>query len=161
MSVRVAAIADAEAIARVEVESWHAAYRELIPAGRLAGFTVGRRAMAWRRSLGERAGNRTTVFELDGDLVGFAAVGRSRDLAGWGEIRELYVAPEAWGRGVGSALFAEAIPWLAARGLPSVMLWMLAGNQRALRFYQGNGFVLDGSGKTEDGLRQLRLRRPG
>ena len=159
MPVRIATLDDAEAIARVQVASWHAAYRELIPASRLATFTVPHRALAWRRSLRERGALRTTVFEV-GEVVGFAAIGRSRDLAGWGEIRELYVAPDAWGRGVGSALFADAIAWLCARSLPSVMLWMLEGNSRALQFYQGSGFALDGARKTEDGYRQVRLRRP-
>ena len=38
-------------------------------------------------------------------------------------------------------------------------LWVLEGNARALQFYQGNGFVLDGTRKVEDGLPQVRLRR--
>ena len=160
MTVREASVGDALAIAQVHVASWHAAYRELIPASRLATFTVARRTAAWDRNLRLRSGIRTAVF-VDGDQVrGFAAVGPSRELAGWGEIWALYVAPDAWGRGVGSALFADAIAALAAAGLRRVFLWVLEGNARALQFYQGNGLVLDGTRKVEDGLPQLRLRRP-
>lgn len=159
MAVREALIDDADAIARVQVASWHAAYRELIPASRLATFTVPYRTMAWRRGLRERGATRTTVFDVDGEITGFASVARSREISGWGELRELYVAPDAWGQGVGSGLFAEAMAWFAAHGVRSVLLWMLDGNTRALGFYQGCGFVLDGARKTEDGFRQVRLRR--
>lgn len=157
--VRLARLADADAIARVHVASWHAAYGALIPAGRLAAFTVPVRTAAWRRNLTGDARMRTTVVERDGAIVGFAAIGPSRDLAGWGEIWAIYVDPAVWGTGVGSALFADALAALAARGLPRVLLWVLEGNQRALQFYQGSGFVLDGARKVEDGLPQLRLRR--
>jgi GNAT superfamily N-acetyltransferase len=159
--VREATLEDAEAIAKVQVASWHAAYRGLIPAERLAAFTVRARTAAWRHNLRQRTGISTTVFAGDDGVVGFAAIGRSRDLPGWGEIWALYVAPDAWGRGVGSALFADAIGHLAGRGMARVMLWVLEGNARALQFYQGNGFVLDGARKVEDGFAELRLRRGG
>ena len=161
MKVRAATFGDAAAIARVQVASWQAAYRELIPTSRLAAFTVPVRTVAWQRNLREPSGVRTTVFDGDDGVTGFASVGASRELRGWGEIWSIYVAPEAWGRGVGSGLFADAIGALAARGLASVMLWVLEGNGRALRFYQGGGFVLDGTRKVDDGLPQLRLRRAG
>lgn len=163
--VRLARLEDAAAIARVQVASWHAAYRGLISEARLAAFTVPVRTEAWRRNLATRGEVRTTVFEAedeDGDaseIVGFASIGRSRGMAGWGEIWAIYVAPDWWGRGVGSALFADAMAELAARGMSKVMLWVLEGNTRALQFYQGNGFVLDGTRKVEDGFPVLRLRR--
>lgn len=157
--VRLARPEDAAAIARVQVESWHAAYRGLISERRLASFTVPVRTMAWQRNLAVRGDVRTTVFEAEEKIVGFASIGRSRDLEGWGEIWAIYVAPDWWGRGVGSALFADAMAELAARGLSRVMLWVLDGNERALQFYQGNGFVLDGTRKSDDGFPVRRLRR--
>jgi GNAT superfamily N-acetyltransferase len=157
--VREARFEDAAAIARVQVESWQAAYQGLMSAQRLAAFTAGVRTPAWQRNLRERSGVRTTVFDGEAGIVGFASTGKSRDLIGWAEIWAIYVAPGSWGRGVGSALFAEAIAELAAQGLPRVMLWVLEGNQRALQFYQGNGFALDGTRRLDDGLPLLRLRR--
>lgn len=161
VKVREARLEDAAAIARVQVESWHAAYRGLISEPRLAKVTVPSRTAAWQRNLStrSRAAHVTTVFDGEAGITGFASVGKSRDLAGWGEIWAIYVAPAHWGCGVGSALFADAIAELTARGLTSVMLWVLEGNTRALQFYQGNGFALDGARKVEDGFPQLRLRR--
>lgn len=157
--VREARIEDAAAIARVQVASWHAAYRALIPAGRLAAFTVPVRTAAWQRNLRPGSEVRTAVFDGPDRVLGFASVGRSRDLAGWGELWALYVDPTAWGRGIGSALFADALAALARRRLPDVLLWVLEGNDRAIGFYRGGGFVPDGTRKVEDGLPQLRLRR--
>ncbi|MBK9035228.1 MAG: GNAT family N-acetyltransferase [Myxococcales bacterium] len=156
--VREARPDDADAIARVHVASWHAAYQTLIPADRLAAFTVRVRAAAWRHNL-ETGSVRAAVFEDPGGVRGFSAVGPSRDLIGWGEIWALYVDPSMWGRGVGSALFADALTALTERRFDQVLLWVLEGNERALRFYQGGGFVLDGTRKVESGLPQLRLRR--
>lgn len=159
--VREARLQDAAALARVQVESWHAAYRELIPAPRLAAFTVPRRTAAWQRVLSQRAPGHgsTTVFDGERGITGFASSGRSRDRPGWGELWALYVLPSEWGRGVGSALFAESIAYLASLDLRRVTLWMLEGNERALQFYGGNGFALDGARKVEDGLAQVRLSR--
>ncbi len=159
VQVREARFEDAAALARVQVESWHAAYRELIPAPRLAGFTIPRRTAAWQRNLTSAGRASTTVFDGPRGISGFASAGPSRDRPGWGEIWALYVLPSEWGRGVGSALFGEAIAYLASLELPRVMLWMLEGNQRAEQFYRGNGFALDGARKIEDGLPQVRLSR--
>jgi GNAT superfamily N-acetyltransferase len=159
--VREARLEDAAGIARVQVASWHAAYSGLMAERRLAAFTVPVRTEAWKRSLsgaGRRSPVINTVFEDGEGIAGFASYGESRDLVGWGEIWALYVHPDKWGRGIGSALFAEAMAQLTLGARRRVMLWMLEGNQRALQFYQGNGFLLDGARKVEDGMPQLRLR---
>ncbi len=157
-AVREAVPEDAAGIARVQVASWQAAYPGLISEARLAAMNVAACTESWRRILAKARQSSTTVFDGAAAITGFASVGRSRDLAGWGEIWAIYVAPDQWGRGVGSALFADAMGYLAGQQLSRVMLWMLEGNGRALQFYQGNGFVLDGARKIEDGLPQLRLR---
>ena len=56
------------------------------------------------------------VAELDGDVVGFANVGESRDEAGEGELYTIYVDPSCWGRGVGRALMERARRRLRAPG---------------------------------------------
>ena len=67
------------------------------------------------------------VHEQDG-IDGFAA------LAG-DMLTHLYVAPAAFGRGIGSTLFAEA-----KRQRPGgFTFWVFQANERALRFYQRRG----------------------
>lgn len=61
---------------------------------------------------------------------------------------------EVHGRGVGHALLHEAI------GTAPAYLWVLDGNDRAIRFYERQGFRLDGATKTEPvGVEHRMVRR--
>jgi GNAT superfamily N-acetyltransferase len=88
---------------------------------------------------------------VDGRLVGGAAVafdtpgvtmleGR-RDLA---VLWDLRVAPEARGRGVGTALFRAAEAWAAARACRQLKVETQNVNVPACRFYARQGCVLGG-----------------
>ena len=54
MSVRDARPEDADAIADVHVRAWQGAYGHVFSAEKLAGISVERRAVGWRRQLDER-----------------------------------------------------------------------------------------------------------
>ena len=43
---------------------------------------------------------------------------------------------------------AAAKDWFAREGYPTAMLWVLADNPRARRFYEREGWALDGVTKT-------------
>jgi putative acetyltransferase len=83
------------------------------------------------------------VFEEDGRIVGYAVL---RD----DELHDLYVAPSAQGRGVGSALFDRV---REARPL-GFRLWVFRDNTRARRFYEARGCRAIGAteGDNEEGL---------
>ena len=57
----------------------------------------------------------------------------------------IYVLPEAWGSGAGTSLMAAFKDWLAQEGYTTAMLWVLADNPRARRFYEREGWQVDGS----------------
>lgn len=82
------------------------------------------------------------VAEVDGEVVGFLAL--SDDL-----LYHLYVYPEFQGRGVGSALFAQAQE-LRPRGF---RLWVFQRNTQARTFYEHRGMsvveLTDGSENAE------------
>jgi GNAT superfamily N-acetyltransferase len=66
----------------------------------------------------------------------------------------LYVRASTYGTGVGFALLQEAI------GDADAYLWVLDGNDRAIRFYERQGFRCDGTTKPEDvGLERRMVRR--
>lgn len=138
---------------------WHAAYRGLMPDERLDAFTVEVRVPAWTRNLTGISRSRTSVLERAGRVVAFASVGASREANGWGEVWALYARPETWGTGAGRALLAEGMAWLAARDLRRVMLQVLDGNTRAIRFYRAAGFELTGSRDMRDDLPHLEMAR--
>jgi ribosomal protein S18 acetylase RimI-like enzyme len=53
----------------------------------------------------------------------------------------LYVLSRFWRQGVGHALWLTAQRLLLERGCARVTLWVLAENERAIRFYEKLGFA--------------------
>jgi ribosomal protein S18 acetylase RimI-like enzyme len=153
MIVRDAIAADADAVGRVQVETWRAAYRGLMPEEAIASFDAEAQQRMWRERLARepRPGTATFVAELDGEVVGFASVGRSRDEAAEseGELYAIYVHPSCWDRGIGRALIEHAEESMRASGFERALLWVLEGNERGERFYRAAGWTADGSKEDE------------
>jgi len=147
MLVRVARPADASAVETIRVHGWQAAYRGLLPVRELDSMTIDPSAWALRL---ERPppGWTTFVAEREGVIVGFASLGPSRDEEGVGELYAIYVAPAEWSTGAGRALIRRAEDRLSLK-YDVATLWVLAGNDRARRFYERAGWVQDGAVKTE------------
>ena len=145
-TVRPASAADADAIGRIQVESWRAAYTGLLPPETIAAFDVEGRQQMWREGLARtpRPGSATFVAIVDGETVGFATVGGSYSEDGSGELYAIYVLPSGWGRGAGRALIEESERSLRDSGFPRALLWVLHGNERAERFYRAAGWEHDG-----------------
>ena len=161
--LRPARLADAAALAAVHLESFCAGNGPHLPAKAVAARTPERNLAEWEgvlAQLPERAA--ILVAEVDGHLVGVAGAGpaRDRDLdpAATGQLYALYVHPDAWGGGCGSALHEAVVRHLAAVGFGSAVLWVLDGNRRARRFYERRGWRTDGSVGDETGALKLRYR---
>jgi GNAT superfamily N-acetyltransferase len=129
---------DAEAVARVQIESWRAAYPHLFSEDQLAGISLAERTESWRRWP-------FLVADIDGDVVGFAAVGEAHDADADGELWAIYVRPDRWGTGVGRALIEAGEAELLELGHRSAVLWVFEDNPRARRFYEAAGWVTDGA----------------
>lgn len=151
MIIRLAEPSDAMAVARVHVRSWQAAYRDLLPGDYLDQLRPEDRAQ--RYDFAARDSQKPqTIVALAGDVItGFATTSPARDsdLAGWGELCALYVDPAFWDRGVGKNLIVAARSRLADLGFRSAMLWLLEGNKRADHFYRIDGWLPDGTRRTE------------
>ncbi len=170
-SVRAATIKDAAYIATVHIRSWQAAYRGLVPQDYLDTLDIARRTESWQRALGETDWSKGgVVVAVPGpEVLGFAGFGPSRDAdedksgGAVGEIRQIYLLPEAWGKGFGQRLMSTALLRLASAGYAQATLWALATNTRARHFYEKNGWAPDGAAKFDDisGFRidQLRYRK--
>jgi GNAT superfamily N-acetyltransferase len=138
LSVRRAGPADAREIAEVHVRTWQAAYRHAFPAEVLDNDSVDERERLWSHHLD--LGVVAWVAEAEGRIVGFVSVGDSRTETEAGELYAIYVLPEAWGTGAARELMAAAKDWFAQEGYATAMLWVLADNPRAHRFYEREGW---------------------
>jgi GNAT superfamily N-acetyltransferase len=105
------------------------------------------------------------LAEDGGELLGLTACGESRDPdagATVGEVRTFFVAPGQWRRGVGRALMEAALKDLRERGYAEATVWSFAANDRANAFYEAQGFVRDGTERSQEtwaNMTELRYRR--
>ena len=145
MNVRPATAEDADAIGRVQVETWRAAYSGLMPDEAVAAFDVEERRRMWREGLARepRPGSATFVAEDDGEVVGFASVGAARDEEDAGELYAIYLDPSCWDRGIGRALLERAEESMRSSGFTRAILWVMEGNERGERFYRAAGWERD------------------
>jgi ribosomal protein S18 acetylase RimI-like enzyme len=142
MQIHRATAEDCHAIAEVHVASWRAAYAQVLPADFLESLTVEDREPMWQRTI---AGGVTRLLcaKDAGQVIGFAAFGKSRDKAAPADRAELYavyVHPAWWLQGVGRELWRTALERIQAEHYISTSLWVMVGNDRAIRFYSAAGF---------------------
>ena len=140
MIVREAKIADAPAIARVNIDTWRTAYRKIIPADYLAQLSYEKRESDWQETL-ENAKN-TEIFvcvaENDsGEIVGFASGGCERmgKYVYQGELFAIYILEEYQRQGIGQQLVGTVATKLVELSLNSMLVWVL-GDNSACRFYE-------------------------
>ena len=171
-------------MARVHVDTWLEAYRGIMPDDLLdSPDLLDRRQRMWTQILAEADPQKyaCAVAESDGEIVGIAMSGPPEDAGSPSvedsqdecggperglsrtarpEARHLYVLyayRSIHGTGVGQDLLDAVID-------PTVTtaLWVADPNPRAQAFYSKNGFVADGTVKSDeyDGVREVRMVRP-
>jgi ribosomal protein S18 acetylase RimI-like enzyme len=150
MKIRRATTRDADALARIHIDSWRSAYRGLVPDLYLDSLDYAKRAERFRESLAGNA-EETYLAERHGEISGFLILGDCRDpdvdKNTIGEIRGIYLAPGHWRRGTGTLLCRHGEQILNDHGYRSAILWVFAGNMRARRFYEAMGYKADGASK--------------
>jgi len=137
--IRRAESRDADAITAVHDAAWRYAYDGLIPAKELARIVARRGPLWWDRAI--RRGTAILVIEVGGTICGYATFGpnRARNLVQKGELYEIYLLPEYQGVGLGTRLFLAARREMSRFGFDSVVVWALADNEQACRFYRNAG----------------------
>ena len=132
--------------AYVHYQAWREAYAGLLDAAFLFGRTLERSEESALR--GAQMGI-STILAKDGvRVVGFADYGpyRGDGLPDAGEVYALYILKAYYGRGVGFALMREALSRMP--GYQCAAVWVLRGNERAIRFYTRFGYRFDGAEQT-------------
>lgn len=144
---------DADAIARVHVASWEAAYRGIMDDELIDARTIDVRREQWKSSLGEPRRITLVACAEGGEIVGFAsAVLLESDSRFDSYLQTLYLVPAAWHRGIGRALLRELAARLHSNGVRSMALRTLRLNP-ARAFYErlGARLVAEGIG-NDDGI---------
>lgn len=130
--VREALPADAEALGAVHYRAWMETYTGLIGPVYLQSMSAEKSAAMFRKQ------SCREILAAEADAP-----------AGFGEIRGVYVLRAYQRCGIGKSLLASAAEALRAQGFRKAYLWVLRENDRAIRFYERNGFQFDGVEKTD------------
>lgn len=142
--LREATASDARGIARVHVESWKATYRGLIADEYIDSISYADREQLWAKLINfyeETKQGFLFVASVDDEIVGFVSGGRSRDDS-WefeGEVTGLYILKQYQRMGFGRRLMNAAVSRLLEAGVSSMSIWVLEGNDNAIKFYERLG----------------------
>ena len=128
--------------AYVHYKSWHETYRDLVDAKYLESITLEKCntiAHQWRDNI--------IVAKDKERVIGFVgcSVCQNSTLSNYGEIFALYVLQEYHGKKVGYELMNAAFKKLS--DFKKIVVWVLKGNEKAIRFYERYGFHLNGEEK--------------
>lgn len=132
VTLRPASLDDSKAVAEIWYQGWRDGHLGHVPDDLVAVRT--------QQSFGLRASQRvsdTVVAIVDDAVAGFVMVVDD-------EVEQVYVSPHHRGTGVAAVLLAEAERLVAVNGHEQAWLAVVAGNARARRFYQRNGWTDEG-----------------
>ena len=155
MLIRTAKSDDAEAVDRIRVNAWRAAYQEFLPADYLAALDTKSNLDSLSSVLASpESPFCLKVAEQNGIVAGFSIVGLPRHEADSGtyELWALNVEPSYFRKGIGQALVEEALRYSKSRDAIKMELWCVKGNTPAGLLYESCGFTLTGTERVTSRL---------
>jgi len=165
VTVRDATGADVPAIRAVAERAWRAAHEPIVGTDAVDAFLaefydadsfherVGRADRFLRVAVAAGSGDRVGGVDApagdgaaagsgggDADVVGYTLSLPDDDDPGVFHLAHIYVDPDRWGEGVGRTLLGDVETLAREQGADRLRLGVLAGNDRAVSFYERAGF---------------------
>lgn len=166
-SIRRATVADAQAVSRIAARTFTQTFGHLYPDEDLQAFLDENYAVERQAVILGHRDYAVWLLEHDGEAVGHAAAGpcglpHPQATAADGELKRLYVLPEAQNGGWGGTLCQVALDWLERDGPRTLWISVWSQNVGAQRFYARYGFEKAGEyefpvGRVRD--REFMFRR--
>jgi len=141
IEIRSATREDAPAIQTVARESWHAAYD-----AKLGSDRVDETVSSWydpERVVSddiEPTDRPVFVAKAQRSIVGFVEAIPDDTDENLAHLYRIYVTPDYWGNGVGTALLERIESTLRSRGFEQLNLSVMAANDVGVQFYESRGF---------------------
>lgn len=159
--IRKADLSDAQSLAKIQSESWSAAYKDIAPVEELAKFS---KIECWLERFQSMLVNPIGEYYIA--FHGEAPCGamvysqtRDSDLPEYAEIVSMYATPPYWNKGLGRAMMEKALYEIQLNEYKCILLWVLKENNRARKFYEKFGFVADGAEKESHLSNRAKLVR--
>lgn len=132
----------------VHWQTWQETYKGLMPNDYLEKMTIDKCI-----EMAHRWPQNTLLLKVDDKIVGFVCYGENAE--GGGEIIAIYLLAEYQGRKLGYELMNAAFAQMTDK--KKVTLWVLKGNEKAIKFYERYGFLFDGTEKKCSVGTELRM----
>jgi ribosomal protein S18 acetylase RimI-like enzyme len=149
----------AEEIAKVQRETWLAAYpseaagiTHAMIEERVKTYESLERIARWREIIA--SGELVSVALIGGRVIGFSSGKRGDDV---NHLAAIYVLPAYHGTGTAQKLMDAALAWLGND--KDIVIEVVAYNDRAIRFYEKYGFVATGESGDHDLMPTILMRR--
>ena len=136
-------------LAYIQIESWKAAFQDILSAEILQQATDLTHATAmYKQVLDENIGN-GYILEVDSQPHCIAWWGKARDndMSDYAELICIHSLQDNWRKGCGTQMMNRIMDDMKAAGYDKVMLWVFTNNVRARKFYESCGFVTYGKVK--------------
>jgi GNAT superfamily N-acetyltransferase len=164
--VRLAQVADAASIARVQAAALSTSYRDLLPTRAMSRFDEDAARVAWTTAISAPPTPKHRVFVAlsQSDVVGFAATAPGADddldVEADAELLALHVDPAALRHGHGSRLMHAVADHAHDDGFARLVMWVFAADDALRGFLHAAGWAADGSTRDLDMgelLHQVRM----
>lgn len=157
IQIRQAAIGDEKILAQIQVESWRAAYADILPREKLEKhLELERIEQMYRRVLtGQQLRGSLLLLNDCPHCMAFWGGFRAEQRPGWAELVCIHSLPQNWGRGYGSMMMEHLLQQMRAAGYGRAALWVFEQNGRARHFYEKNGFLLASESKDVFGAQEV------
>lgn len=136
-------------LAYIQIESWKAAFQDILSAEILQQATDLTHATAmYKQLLDENIGN-GYILEVNSQPHCIAWWGKARDndMSDYAELICIHSLQDNWRKGYGTQMMNRIMDDMKAAGYDKVMLWVFTNNVRARKFYESCGFVTYGKVK--------------
>lgn len=140
--IRNVKIGDEIQLAYIQVESWKAAYSEILSKKVLQRYLDLEYVTAIYRKLLENKKGNGLIMYVGGKCHCIAYWDKARKCldSGTAEIICIHSLKNNWRKGLGSKMMKKLCDDIAVQGYSQVILWVFEKNTRARLFYEANGF---------------------
>ena len=150
--IRRAVLGDEIQIAKVHIQSWQEAYKDLVPHDYLDKLPseLEERIDMWKRILANPQ-RWTWVAETDKGIVGFSLFGPPRDSEKENniELGAIYLLASEKNRGIGFSLLSAGFNKMRDLGYKKAYCWVLENNP-TIKFYERSGASYTGQTKQDE-----------
>lgn len=157
VSIRRAHLGDEAILARIQTESWRAAFAGILDPDTLQSRTeFGRVKAMYLRTLQQQLGRGYILFIGDRPhCIAWWDAARDERLTGKAEIICIHSLPDNWRRGYGSQMMDFLLSDIRGAGYREAVLWVFRDNLPARAFYEAKGFHLTDYSATALGAQEV------